>query len=317
VCIFGTGGVGGYYGGKIAAAFHLDKTKKREVYFIARGEHLKAIRQNGIIVKTPGGIIRTAPTQALQDFAKIPAPDLILLCTKSYDLNAAIDTIKARITENTVVIPLLNGIDIYERIRAVLEKGFVLPSCVYLGTHIESPGVINQSGGNGIILSGKDPRFPLYTAGNVRQFFQEIGIGFEWNENSYPAIWEKFIFIAAFGLVTAFSRKTLGEVMENDKLKQMVSDLIQEIVAIAEKKDVALPADIITKTLNKAHSFPHEARTSYQRDVESGPKPDEGDLFGGAILREGAAWRIPTPVTETVYSRILRLEDNQKNPLLR
>jgi len=139
----------------------------------------------------------------------------------------------------------------------------------------------------------------------VKQFFKETGIGFEYNESPYPAIWEKYIFIAAFGLVTAAADKSLGEVMEDRDLRQTVQDIIREIVSIAEKKSVKLPEDISEKTMKKAYNFPPETRTSYQRDVASWPKPNEGDLYGGAILREGAALGIPTPVTKKVYARIL------------
>ncbi len=311
VCIYGTGGVGGYFGGRIADAFRKDKDNKREVYFIARGEHLKAIQQNGILVNTPERIIKSAPTKATQNFSEIPSPDLILLCTKSYDLQTAVEAIKVRTEQTTVVIPLLNGVDIYERIRNSLESGIVLPSCVYLGTHIEKPGVINQSGGNGIILSGKDPRFPLYTADSVRTFFKELSIGFEWNDNPYPAIWDKFVFIAAFGLVTAFSGKPLGAVIENKELSQIVCGIIQEIVSIATKKAVILPEDIIERTIKKANNFPYNTKTSYQRDLEAWPKPNEGDLYGGVIIREGKALGVPTPITESVYSHILRIESKR------
>ena len=308
VCIFGTGGVGGYYGGKIAEVFQYDGNKQREIYFIARGEHLEAIRQNGIRVKTPERIIESKPAKATQNCSEIPPPDLILLCTKSYDLNAAVESIKKNIHQNTIIIPLLNGVDIYQRIRSILPVAIVLPSCVYLGTHIEKPGVISQSGGNAIIFSGKDPLFPLYAAGNLRQFFEETGIGFSFNSDPYPDIWEKFIFIASFGLVTACSGRTLGEVMENKELCDKVYGIIREIISIAERKAVRLPADIIERTINKVHNFPYEARTSYQRDVELWPKPNEGDLYGGAILREGAVLGVPTPVTEAVYSRIVAVQ---------
>lgn len=308
VCIYGTGGVGGYYGGRIAEAFQKDKSNKQEIYFIARGEHLKALLRNGITVKTSERTITSVPAKVTNDFSEIPVPDLILLCTKSYDLKAAVEHIKSNIKESTVIIPLLNGIDIYERIRDILETGIVLPSCVYLGTYIESPGVINQSGGNGIILSGPDPRFPLYHANNIQMFFKELGIGFEWNESSYPAIWEKYIFIAAFGLVTTYSNKTLGEVLENKDFSDTVRVIIKEIVSIAGKKSVKLPEDIIEMTMRKANNFPYNAKTSFQRDIASWPKPNEGDLYGGTIIREGAALGVPTPFTETVYSRILKIE---------
>jgi 2-dehydropantoate 2-reductase len=94
-------------------------------------------------------------------------------------------------------------------------------------------------------------------------------------------------------------------VMENKELKNMVHGIMQEIVSIAGKKSIALPEDIIQKSIDKAGNFPYEARTSFQRDVESWPKPNEGDLYGGTIIRAGKAYSIPTPVTEKVYSHIL------------
>jgi 2-dehydropantoate 2-reductase len=309
ICIYGTGGVGGYYGGKIAEALSKVNPGQREVYFIARGEHLKAIKQNGIMVKTPERVIQGKPTGATDNITEIPAPDLALVCTKSYDLPAAVQAIRPQVKDTTVIIPLLNGIDIYERIRQVIPNGIILPACLYLGTHIEKPGIISQSGGNGIILSGKDPRYPSYTAANVKEFFRETGIGFEFSESPYPAIWGKYIFIAAFGLVTASCGKSLGEVMADPALHRSAEDIIKEIAAIAGKKGVALAPDIVEATLKKANNFPPETRTSYQRDIEAGTGPNEGDLYGGTIIREGAALGIPTPGTEAIYARITTLQE--------
>jgi 2-dehydropantoate 2-reductase len=304
VWVYGVGGVGGYFGGKIAAAIREKNLQRREVYFIARGEHLKSIQQNGLTVKTPDGTTRSAPTGATDDISALPAPDLILVCTKSYDLPGAVLAIKPKIQEQTVIIPLLNGVDIYDRMRADLKTGILLPACVYLGTYIESPGVINQSGGNGVILMGKDRQFPQYQADNVKQFFRETDIRFEWKDDPNPVIWEKFLFIAAFGLVTAYSGKSLGEVMQSAELRQRVFKIMREITAIAAKKGVVLAADIVEKSMQKAFNFPSSARTSYQRDVEAWPKPNEGDLYGGFILREGIRLGVPTPVAGLLYGQI-------------
>ena len=210
--------------------------KDYEIYFIARGEHLRAIKQHGIVVKTPDRIISAKPTLATNDIGEIPSPDLILLCVKSYDLNQAVAAIKTVVHENTVIIPLLNGVDIVSESGAILDKGIVLPACLYLGTHIESPGVINQSGGNGVIIFGPDRKNPEYSGENVKDFFQKTGIKYEWYDDPLPKIWEKYIFIAAFGLVTALTGESLGAMMENDEHRNMVRGIMEEIYAICQNE---------------------------------------------------------------------------------
>jgi 2-dehydropantoate 2-reductase len=298
VCIYGAGGVGGYFGAKIAET-------AAEVYFIARGEHLKAIQQHGIIVKTPERTISVRPTLATDNIGEIPSPDLILLCVKGYDLPQAAAAIKNVAHENTVIIPLLNGVDIVERIRSVLDTGIVLPACIYLGTHIESPGVIDQSGGNGVIIFGPDQKHPEYTGDNVKAFFQKTGLKYEWYDDPLPRIWEKYMFIAAFGLVTALYGEGLGTLMNNAAHRNLVRGIMSEIYGISKMKTINLPNDVVGKSLQKAANFPSNARTSFQRDIESGSRFNEGDLFGGTIIRQGAALGVATPVTEKVYRQLL------------
>ena len=308
VCIYGAGGVGGYFGGRIAEAICNLPSKGFEIYFIARGEHLKAINQRGIVVKTPERTISAKPYLATSDIGKIPSPDLILLCVKSYDLKQAVASIKPVIDNYSIIIPLLNGVDISERIRTILDRSIVLPACLYLGTHIESPGVINQNGGSGVIIFGPDRKIPEYSGENVKIFFEETGIKFEWHNDPLLPIWEKYIFIAAFGIVSAFTGNTLGAIMESDEHRNMVRGIMEEIYAISRMKSVDLPKDIIDKSMNKAYNFPYEARTSYQRDIESKGSFNEGDLYGGTIIREGRALGISTPITESVYRQIMKLD---------
>jgi 2-dehydropantoate 2-reductase len=301
VCIFGTGGVGGYFGGRMAERVQAEKPPQHEVYFVARGEHLEAIRSRGLKVITPGRTFTASPTLAAADMSEVPAPDLFLLCVKSYDLDRAVESIKPKVEEKTLIVPLLNGVDIYERLRSRLEKGIILPACLYLGTHIQSPGVIDQNGGSGAIICGPDRRYPGYTGENLKAFCLRIGIALDWREDPYPAIWEKYLFIAAFGLVSAAAGKSLGEIMEDAELKGRVRAVMQEILAIAHRKSVSLPEDIVEKSLEKARTFPYEARTSYQRDIEAKRSLNEGDLYGGAIIREGRRLGVSTPATEALY----------------
>ena len=304
VCIFGVGGVGGFFGGRIAHRINAKEYANLKISFVARGSHLDAINRNGLTVITPAETIVGKPTAATDDINNVPDPDLILLCVKGYDLGKAVKAIRPKVNKETIIVPLLNGADIYERIRANLDTGIVLPACVYVGTHIQSPGVIAQNGGDGKILFGKDPGFPEFGAEDVIQFFEKMGFNFQWNDDPFPAIWTKYIFIAAYGLATVYTGKTIGEILADEKTKQLTQDIMQEIKAIADAKAIDLPANIIEEAVNKANNFPYETKTSYQRDVETKGKVNEGDLYGGTIVREGESLGVATPVTKSIYSEI-------------
>lgn len=305
IWIYGVGGVGGYFGGKIAYESTIHPETAPRVSFIARGDHFLAIRRRGLTLNTAEmeGMI-CVPYHITDRPDTLPEPDLCLLCVKSYDLDAALHALSAKIKKTTIIIPLLNGVDIHERARKVLQKGIVLPACAYVGTHIEEYGVVTQKGAPGIILCGKDPAFPDFDPGPLLTLFANADIKFTWTENPFPAIWEKFIFIAAFGLMTAYSEKTLGGVAADPELCGQAMKIMGEIVAIAEKKGVSLPPGIIETSVGKANNFPFETKTSYQRDIESKGRLNEGDLFGGTIIRMGKETEIPTPVTQRIYRSI-------------
>jgi 2-dehydropantoate 2-reductase len=305
ICIYGVGGVGGYFGGKIARAIALGNKDGRQVFFIARGPHLEEIRKHGLLLNTSEEEgLRSVPTLATDNIEEIPSPDLCLVCVKSYNLNETLSTLSRKIKKETIVLPLLNGVDVYERIKERLTHGVVLPACAYVGTHIERPGVVTQKGAPGIILCGKDPNLPDFDPLPVINVFKEANIQFQWTDDPFVAIWEKFVFIASFGLVSARSGKTLGQVMSDTALKDQVRTVMTEIVRLAEKKGITLPADMVGVSLEKGNKFPFDTKTSYQRDMEREDKENEGDLFGGTIVRIGRAMGIPTPVTESIYSEI-------------
>lgn len=302
--VFGVGGVGGYFGGKIAQAINLGRTDKK-IYFIARGEHLEKIRKDGLLLNTveSEGIV-CRPAGATDDVEEIPPIDLYLVAVKSYDLDNAVKQISRNFRDRTVLIPLLNGVDIYERIRNHLSSCIVLPACVYVGTHIEKPGMVTQAGGEGRILMGSDPRHPEYDPEEIITIFKQSGIRNTWYEDVNPHIWEKYVFIAAYGLITAYSSKTLGEVAADRDLFTTVKKIMKEIALIARAKGVALSDDIVERSAQKASQFPMETKTSYQRDVEAKGIKNEGDLFGGTIIRMGRESGIPTPITDEIYSTI-------------
>ncbi len=297
ICIYGVGGVGGYFGAKIIEG---DKDKDLIVSFVARGHHLDAIKKNGLLLKTGDTQINVRPDYAVENVNELGKIDLMLICVKSYDLDGVILSIKEKINEDTIIVPLLNGIDIYERIRKKLDKGLVMPACVYVGTHIEDYGVVSQKGGDGRVIFGNDPKTKYYPK-EVIELFEKLKINFSFEEDPYKEIWTKYMFIAAYGLVTAKTGKALGEVLEDSELIRDVEGVMNEIKMIADKKNIPLDKDVIKKSIDKARSFPYETKTSFQRDVENPNKKNEKDLFGETIIRFGKEYGIDTKYTKKYY----------------
>ncbi|HVN97044.1 MAG TPA: 2-dehydropantoate 2-reductase [Syntrophorhabdaceae bacterium] len=306
IWVYGVGGVGGLIGGKIARSLGKERGADTAIYFIARGEHLRQIQTSGLILNMGDekGIICT-PTLATDNPGTLEAPDLCFVCVKSYDLEGVSRSLAKAIREETVLIPLLNGVNICERIRKIVQKGIVLPACIYVGTHIEKPGVVTQRGGEGRMLLGQDPMHPDFYPDEILQLLQRAHIPFQWFEDVSPSIWEKYLFIAAFGLVTAAYGKTLGEIASDAELMILASGIMKEVFLIAKKKQIALPPDVVNASIAKANNFPYETKTSYQRDLEEHGKQNEGDLFGATIMSMGRDLGVPTPIAESVYNKIL------------
>lgn len=303
ICFYGVGGVGGYFGAIIKDSFK----DKHDIYFVARGGHKDAICENGLTLKKSGGeqIINVSPKLCTDNIDDLPVCDIVFLSVKCYDLANAAKSLNKISNENTIIMPLLNGVDIYERIREHLNTGVVLPSCVYIGTHIESPGVIFQNGGNGKIFIGKDPGAPDFYPDTLLTLLKDSNLDLKWENDIEVSIWSKYLFIAAYGLVTATYSKSLGEIMDNYELSQMTIAIMREIELIAKKINVSLSPDIVEASFSKGKQFPYETKTSLQRDVESKGDINEMDLFGGTLIRYGEQYNIQIPTIRSVYEKFI------------
>ena len=301
IAIIGIGGIGGYFGGKLTKLLQGDTGTK--VYFIARGKQLEAIKDKGLVLDTEEGQMTCRPTMATDRIADLPMLDYCLISVKGYDLTNVLEQLKDRITDSTVIIPLLNGVDIFERIRAVIKKGYLHPAGVYISTFVESPGHVVQRGPLSTIFLGPDPARAEANK-SLLALFDATGIKYGWKDDPFLEIWNKYIFIASFGLVTADTGLTFGEVFGSPIHQATVRAIMGEIVALGLAKGIALSPSVVEDTVLKASKFPAGTRTSFQRDVELKDRPDERDLFGGSILRLGKELVIPVPVTEKVSASI-------------
>ncbi len=306
ICFFGVGGVGGYYGTLLSKYFN--ETGKGNTYFIARGKHKAAIEEKGLLLKKEGGKeeLLIKPHFCTDTVNDLPICDIVVASVKGYDLESVTKDVEKITDENSIILPLLNGADIYDRMRQHLKKGYILPACLYLGTHIESPGVIFQKGGSCQISIGKDPLYPEFYPDKLINVFKSAGILIEIFENVNIEIWTKYIFIASFALVTATYNKTIGEVANDGKLGILVKDIMQEIELIARALKIELPSDIVETSFSKANQFPFETKTSFQRDVESKGRQSEWDLFGGTVVRYAERFNIPANSTKNTLDKLLK-----------
>jgi 2-dehydropantoate 2-reductase len=303
--VMGVGGVGGYFGGKLAQPYSSNPDSPVNVFFIARGKHLEAIKQNGLVLQSPEfGSIRCRPKLATERISDLPPMDLFLICVKGYDLMEVATSIKDYIKAKTIILPLLNGADVRERLRAKIMTGIILPACVYISAQIEAPGVIAHIGKPGKMIFGRDPDHPEYIPHEIFRVFEGSSIDYEWKDDVHPAIWEKYLFISSFGLISARYNRTLGEILDAPSLKEEVIGIMKEVYSIALKKNIRLPDGIVDLSLKKAAMFPRDTQTSLQRDIQQKKGKSELELFGGTIIDFGEKLGIPTPTTKKIYQKL-------------
>jgi 2-dehydropantoate 2-reductase len=305
VCVIGVGGVGGYFGGKLAHAFSSKPDSSVNIFFVARGKHLEAIKQNGLVLKSSEfGSISCRPKLATESMKDLPPIDLFLICVKGYDLMAVATSMRDQIKKNTVILAPLNGADIQERLRSKIKTGIILPACVYLSSYVEEPGVVVHIGNPGRMIFGRDPDHPDHIPHEIFGLFEKSSIPYEWKEDANPAIWEKYMFIASFGLISARYNRTLGEILEEPSLREEVVRIVKEIWAIALKKNIGLPDGIVDLSLKKATLFPRDTQTSLQKDIHQKKGKNELELFGGTIIDLGKKLGLPTPTTNKIYREL-------------
>ena len=300
IAVIGIGGVGGSFGGKLALRY--GTTPGHEVVFIARGEHLKAIKEKGMTLITPAGESLVRPSLATDNPVEAGVFDLVLFAVKSYGLEEAARIVAGNIKDDTVIIPLLNGVDITERLQGILPRGICLHGTVYVSAFIEAPGFIRQVSPASRLIFGPD-------GGSIERFqpidalFQEAGIVSELTLSAQAALWTKFIFICPAAGVTSLLKKPFGAVMDNPESKALLTGLCGEVEQIARAKGIDLPSDIVQVSLAKVSQFPYETKTSMQLDFEKG-RETEIDIFTGYIVRTGRELGIKTPLHERVYKTL-------------
>lgn len=300
IAVIGVGGIGGYLGGKLARAYVA--LGVHEVYFIARGEHLARIREEGIQVKADDGDFKARPTMATDRPEDVGKADLVLFCVKSYDFEDAARAISPIVGEDTFILPLQNGVDKRSWMDKTLGKGVALDGCVYMAVHIESPGVIKQAGGSRKLLFGRDPR-DVVRLEPLAAVMRGAGINVDLVEDIRLPVWSKYIMICPLAAATSYHRETTGALMEDPAKRAFLEGLVREVEEVARKKGVNYPADILKTTMDIIAGFPYDTKTSMQRDFEKGNRT-ELEIFSGAVVRMGGETGVGTPLHRMVYEAL-------------
>lgn len=303
IVVIGLGGVGGYFGFKINQTN--ESKKQHQITFVAREQTFDAVKNNGLILLSdehPNSV--TKPEFICDNIKEISSPDLILVCTKEYDLENICKQIIQIISPKTIILPMMNGADIYERIRKLIPKNTILPSCIYVASHIKEKGIVEHKGKPGKIFIGRDPENFNKNIDWIADLLSESRIDFELKDNSFTEIWTKFIFIASFGLVTSKYNSSIGDVCTVPLQRGEAAEIMKEIKLIADKKGIKLNTEILEKTFEKAATFPPKTPTSLQLDINSNKANNELELFANPIINYGIELNIKTPCTEKIYNEL-------------
>jgi 2-dehydropantoate 2-reductase len=300
IAVVGLGGVGGYFGGKLARQYA--GSSMHRVVFVARGGHLTAIRKDGLLLKTVEGQYRAVPDLATDRPADVGPCDLILLAVKEYDLEAAAATLAPLLHDGTLVLPVLNGVDIAERLRSILPCGVVLSGGVYISAFLEGQGIVRQVGGSCQLIFGPDDgQVEAYQPLEV--LLKEAGIKAELMADIAVPLWSKYLFVSPMAGVTSLTGLCFGDVMADPKWRGMVRGLMAEVEHLARAKGIGLPADCVERGIATVERFPHETKSSLQLDYTKGGRT-ELELFIGYAVRTGRALGVPIPLHEELYAAL-------------
>jgi 2-dehydropantoate 2-reductase len=294
--VIGTGGVGGYFGGKLAKAGD-------DVWFVARGHHLEAMKNSGLTINATDGQYVVAPGRMTDNYSEIGPVDVVLFCVKSYDTETAASALSPLLSKETIVISLQNGVDNEEKIQRLIPRGKVYGGAAYIYATITSPGVITEPGGPRRLvfgpLSGDTTR-----ALDIQRVMANAGIRAEVPLDITAALWVKFIFITAAGGMTALTRLTLGEILAVPATHTMFGDAMRETEAIARALHVKVPAGIVERIFESLTALATDTYSSMYHDLVNG-KPLEIDAFSGTLIRYGEQLGIATPIHRAIYAALL------------
>ncbi len=308
IAVFGTGAVGGYFGGRLAEA-------GEKVVFIARGQHLQAIRRDGLRVSSILGDFTVAPAEATSDPAEAGCADVVLLGVKAWQVPEAALAMRPLLGPDSMVVPLQNGIEAADQLRSVLGPKPVLGGLCRLVAWLEGPGHVRHAGLTPSIAFGELEGSESQRVERLREAFRRArGITVETPHDIKTALWGKLTFIAAVAGVGAVTRAPAGVLRSLPETRNLLAAVAGEVLALARASGGALTDEAVTRILVAVDGLPAAATASMQRDLAEG-RPSELEAQLGAVVRLAREKGVPAPVTGVLYASLLPLEKKARGEL--
>jgi 2-dehydropantoate 2-reductase len=298
--IFGAGAIGGYFGGRLLQAGN-------QVSFIARGPHLDSMRRDGLRVDSIDGDFTIPEVMATDATVDIGPVDVVLVTVKTWQLANAINTMKPLIGPETILVPLLNGVEAHKELSQTFGDNCVIIGLAKIIARLTGPGHIHHLGASPYIAVGEQNNQRTSRVEKLREALSASGVTTEIPEDIHAALWSKFLFVASWGGVGAVTRAPLGILRSLPQTRKMMSDAMEEIYGIALSLGIGLPENIVASTMTFVDSLPAEGTTSLQRDIITG-RPSEIEAWNGAVERLGRQVGIATPVNSFISRSLIPLE---------
>lgn len=296
IAIMGAGGVGSYFGARLAAS-------GEDVTFIARGPHLAAMRERGMTVKSPHGEFRLETVAATDDPSTVGTVDVVLATVKLYDLDNACAMIAPMIGPETMIIPVQNGVSAVEMVCSRYDRKHVVGGLVFVATYVVAPGEVEHKAELHRLAFGELDGALSDRVLAFRDAGQKAGFDAVASQDIELELWAKFALLAGLGPVTTLSRQTVGAVEADRDLWDLCRRSVGEVVAVGRAKGIAFPPDIVEATLALNAQFDPNAKNSLLLDLEAGRRL-EHEWISGEIVRLGRELGVPTPFHEIAYAAL-------------
>jgi len=300
IAVVGIGGVGGYFGGKLAQA-------GVDTIFIARGATLEALRKRGLRVDSINGDFTVDRVNATDDPAGVGPVDAVIFATKAWQIPEAAQNAKALIGKDTIAVPLENGMEAPDQLSAVFGREHVLGGLCGIVSFIVAPGHIKHAAIDPFVMFGELDNSKSDRAERLRETFERAGIKADIPADIHRSMWSKFLFIAPMSAIGALTRVPIGVWRAIPETREIAIRALREMTAVAAARGASLPGDAVDRTLERYDAMAPDSTSSLQRDIMEG-KPSELEAQAGAIVRMARASRVETPVCDMLYGLLLPQE---------